>query len=170
METADVKRLYQKYFDTVYRICFLYMKQDSDACDMLQETFLKLLQGSMDSSVDFSSDEKAKAWLIVTASNTCKSALRRVWRKRRVAYLDQMADKQAPPKESELLALVKSLDEKYGLPLYLYYYEGYKTGEIARMLHSKPSTIQTRLAKGRKLLRMELEGEYESKRISNCHG
>ena len=50
-----------------------------------------------------------------------------------------------------------SLEEKYAMPVYLYYYEGYTTGEIATMLATKPSTIHTRLAKARELLKMELE-------------
>ena len=52
---------------------------------------------------------------------------------------------------------VMALEEKYSIPIYLYYYEGYSTKEIAKMLNSKPSTIQTRLAKAREILKMELE-------------
>ncbi|MBP5493454.1 MAG: hypothetical protein J6X97_00035 [Lachnospiraceae bacterium] len=59
--------------------------------------------------------------------------------------------------QSEILETVMSLDGKYSLPVYLYYYEGYSTGEIAKMTDTKPSTVQTRLAKARQLLKMELE-------------
>ncbi len=153
MKQREVQELYEKFFDTVYRICFLYMKNEADTCDMVQETFLKLLLNE----AKFDTQEKAKAWLIVTASNTCKSSLRMAWRKKRVVYEESMILEQVARDDAPVLELVRSLEDKYGIPVYLYYYEGYQTGEIAKMLGSNPSTIQTRLAKARKLLRMELE-------------
>ncbi len=83
MKQSKVQELYEKYFDTVYRICFLYMKNETDSCDMVQETFLKLIQAQ----AQFETEEKAKAWLIVTASNTCKSSLRKAWKKKRAIYV-----------------------------------------------------------------------------------
>ncbi len=71
MEEFEAKHLYEQFFDMVYRICFLYMKQESDACDMAQETFLRLLK----KKPQFDNEEKAGAWLIVTASNCCKTQL-----------------------------------------------------------------------------------------------
>lgn len=53
------------------------MKNAEDAEDMVQETFLKL----MNCEKQFESEEHARAWLIVTASNTCKNELRR-WKRR----------------------------------------------------------------------------------------
>ena len=78
MQMAKAEELYQKYFAAVYSVCFLYMKNQADACDMVQETFLRLLQGRF----AWQDEEKAKAWLIVTASNCCKSQLRKSWRKK----------------------------------------------------------------------------------------
>ena len=53
---------------------------------------------------------------------------------------------------------VLELEEKYRIPTYLYYYEGYTTGEISKILKTNQSTIQTRLAKARELLKIELGG------------
>lgn len=135
-------------------ICFLYMKQESDACDMAQETFLRLLK----SKPQFDSEEKAKAWLIVTASNCCKTQLGKWWRSRREVYDEEMI--AAYPGETEekreIRELVWSLDKKYSVPMYLYYFEGYKICEISKMLRIKESTIQTRLARARDLLKLEL--------------
>lgn len=82
MNVKEAEALYHKYFAAVYSICFLYMKNEADACDMVQETFLQLLQGRF----TYQSQEKTKAWLIVTASNCCKKQLRKSWRKKQVAY------------------------------------------------------------------------------------
>ena len=39
----------------------------------------------------------------------------------------------------------------------VHYYEGYSTIEIGQMLRTSPSTIRTRLAKARQLLKLSLE-------------
>ncbi len=81
LRTREAEHLYRKHFAAIYSVCFLYMKNETDACDMVQETFLRLLQGHF----TYEDDEKTKAWLIVTASNCCKSQLRKSWRKREIA-------------------------------------------------------------------------------------
>lgn len=77
VQTRKAENLYRKHFAAIYSVCFLYMKNEADACDMVQETFLRLLQGHF----TYEGDEKTKAWLIVTASNCCKSQLRKSWRR-----------------------------------------------------------------------------------------
>jgi len=160
MNQSELARIYDLYFDTVYKVCFLYMKNHSDAQDMTQETFCKMLHKPF----YYESDEKAKAWLIVCASNLCKNHLKKWWIKNRLSYEDSLlqADSQKTmlaesSTRNEFYYLIMNLERKYLIPTYLYYYEGYRTAEIADMLHEKTSTIQTRLAKARELLRMELE-------------
>lgn len=156
LEQLEAKHLYQQFFDVVYRICFLYMKQESDACDMAQETFLQLLK----SKPQFDSEEKAKAWLIVTASNCCKTQLRKWWRSKRDTYDEAaIADigSSDTGQERELRELVLSLEQKYSVPTYLYYFEGYRIHEISNMLGVRESTLQTRLARARELLKLELD-------------
>ena len=60
---------------------------------------------------------------------------------------------------------VMSLEEKYRVPLYLHYYEGYSAAEIADMLKINYSSLRTNLAKARKKLKLMLEeDEYETER------
>ncbi|MBQ6411291.1 MAG: RNA polymerase subunit sigma-24, partial [Atopobiaceae bacterium] len=40
----------------------------------------------------------------------------------------------------------------YRVPVYLFYYEGYRTDEIAQMLDVPGATVRTRLARARKRL------------------
>ena len=155
MQVKSAEELYNKYFAAVYSVCFLYMKNQADACDMVQETFLRLLQGKF----AYEDEEKARAWLIVTASNCCKSQLRKCWRKRQVAYDAAVHDKGKVESDNLLLRMVQELEEKYRLPVYLYYFEGYQSEDIAKMLRVNASTVRSRLAKARKILRLELEGK-----------
>ena len=52
----------------------------------------------------------------------------------------------------ELKEALAALDEIYRIPMVLYYGQGWKTKEIAELLHVSTSTVQTRLARGRKKL------------------
>ena len=62
--------------------------------------------------------------------------------------------------EDNTLQLVMELPRKYRMVLYLHYYEGYSTPEIARLLHILPATVRSQLARGReKLKQMLLEAE-----------
>ena len=158
----DAECIYDLYFDTIYKICFLYMKNHTDAQDMVQETFCRMLRKPF----HYETDEKTKAWLVVCASNLCKNHLKKWWVKKSVPLDDNIRsndEKQSLHKYNEhsreIYQTVMGLEAKYSIPVYLYYYEGYTTTEVAAMLNTNPSTIQTRLAKARQLLKMELEGE-----------
>ena len=61
----------------------------------------------------------------------------------------------------EVLEHLLALPEKYKIVLYLYYFEDYSVREIANMISRKESTIQTQLAKGRKLMKLSLGGHYD---------
>jgi len=45
---------------------------------------------------------------------------------------------------------------EYKTIVYMYYYEGYSTPEIAKMLKRPDATVRTRLARARKLLKRSL--------------
>ena len=58
---------------------------------------------------------------------------------------------------NDVLNAVLGLPEKYKTAVYLYYYEGYSSVEIARMLQKPQSTVRTYLGKARELLKSELD-------------
>lgn len=68
---------------------------------------------------------------------------------------DEVADEQEEMVD-EMMELVMQLPEKYKTTVYLYYYEGYNSKEIAGILHKPDSTIRTYLQKARKLLKAEI--------------
>lgn len=55
------------------------------------------------------------------------------------------------------MELVMALPEKYKTAVYLYYYEGYNSREIAKLLAKPESTIRTYLQKAKQILKKELE-------------
>ncbi len=148
----EFTKVYERYVDDIFRLCFSFMKNQMDAEDVVQETFLKYFY----SHKEFESPDHLKAWLIVTASNHCKDLLKQWWRKRK--NLDDYEEAAGGEMEvaDEMMELVMSLPEKYKTAVYLYYYEGYDSREIASLLHKPDSTIRTYLQKARKILKQEL--------------
>lgn len=56
-----------------------------------------------------------------------------------------------------------NMPSKYRNVLYLYYYEGYSTNEIASILKENHNTIKSRLIRGRKLLKKKLGDDFMNK-------
>lgn len=157
----EIAGIYERQVDTVYRVCFSFMKNASDAEDMVQETFLKLISCEK----QFESPEHEKAWLIVTASNTCRDELRR-WKRRLkniISVSGQENENPANAEDDTILDWVMELPVRYKQVIYLYYYEGYRTPEIANMLHCSESTVRNRLLRGRKILKKR--STYQTKSI-----
>ena len=148
----ELTEIYRRQVDAVYRVCYAFMKNPADTEDLVQETFLKLLT----SGRRFDSQDHERAWLIVTASNACKDALKHWWRRNAdIADCDALAQ-DAPFEMDGILSAVLELPADYKTAVFLYYYEGYSTPEIARMLDCPQSTVHSRLARARKLLEKEV--------------
>ncbi len=146
-------RIYYEYADDIYRLCYSFMKNESDAEDVTQETFMKYYT----SDKEFDNEKHIKAWLIVTASNHCKNLLKHWWRKRKdlEGYFVNACTYNSEP--DEMMELVMKLPEKYKTAVFLYYYEGYDTNEIAKLLGKPAPTVRSYLQKARKLLKNELD-------------
>ena len=154
MDGAQAKRLVDLYADMILRISYSYLRQTYDAEDICQTVFLKILTNDL----RFDTVEHEKAWIIRTTVNACKDYRKSAFFRRTVP-LDEAAAMTAPqePKTGVLEGL-KSLPEKYRAPLYLYYYEGYSTKELAGLLKLPGSTVRTRLRRGREQLKESLGG------------
>ena len=157
----EIVDLYSRHVNTVYKVCFMYLKNRYDTEDAVQNVFVKLIAAKK----IFEDAAHEKAWLIVTASNECKNFLKSSWKKRVLSAI-YMQEKEYSDhtNESEVLEKVFNLPAKYKDVVYLYYYEGYPTKEIASMLKKTDSAIRSRLHKARKLLKMEMEDDrYEAR-------
>jgi RNA polymerase sigma-70 factor (ECF subfamily) len=134
----------------------MYMKNTADTEDMTQNTFLRMISGG----VIFESPEHERAWLIRTGVNLCKNSLKSFWNKT-IAF-DESIDSQLNefiPDPDETLKKLMSLSPKLKTALYLYYYEGYNTEEIAALMGKPASTIRGYLHRGRSALKNQIETE-----------
>ena len=147
----EITQVYTRQFHTVWNICYPFFMNKSDTEDAVQETFVRLLR----TGKQFRDEQHEKAWLITTARNICRDELRRA--RRRDLPLDEALPSPAAPGD-ETLQAVHALPEHYRTVIYLYYYEGCSTNDIARLLHRPDATVRTWLRRGRAMLRQQLGG------------
>ncbi|MDE5983959.1 MAG: RNA polymerase sigma factor [Eubacterium sp.] len=154
---AEIKfnRAYEMYFVMLYKIAFLYTGSRDDSEDILQEVFMKYLY----KSPSFKDDNHEKAWLIRVTKNMC------------IDFKKSKKNNNLPLKEcddhSDIDAIddghidvrqkLLSLDDKYKIVIYLYYYEDYSVSQIADCLKLTSSNVKTRLKRARDILKIELE-------------
>jgi RNA polymerase sigma factor (sigma-70 family) len=151
----EIKSIVKTYSPGILRLTFAYLKNHSDAEDIAQEVFVAYIQ----KRPRFDSEAKKKSWLLTVTANKCKNELKSAKDKRTEAIDDNLCG--MPEEDLGILQTVLSLDEKYRIPIHLYYYEGYKINEIAELTNSNAATVGTRLARGRSLLRTMIGDELD---------
>ena len=151
----DVETIIERYGDLLYRLCILMLKNESDAEDVIQETLIKFYR----KAPVFENADHEKAWLIRVATNECRDLLR--FRVRHpLAEVEQIMVASEDSADSGILESLASLPEKYKLVLALYYVEGYKVEDIAKIIGRTSSAVKMRLQKGRRLLEKVYREEY----------
>ena len=141
----DIEPYFQKYKDDVYRLALSYTRNPSEAEDVCQSVFLKLLEQK--SIIP----GKERSWLMQVTANQCRSLLRCAWWKK-TAPLEECT-LVAPEKGNDVLTALLTVPPKYRVVLYLHYYECFSTREIGELLHINQSTVTTRLSRGREMLK-----------------
>ena len=153
----EIIEIYNRHVKAVYRACLAYMKTKADIEDMVQNTFIGLIKYDG----NFQSEEHEKAWLIRTAINLCKNNLTHWWRKRENIDDYENLSSEHGFEIDDIFQEVMSLPPRYKDVIYLYYYEGYNTAEIAEMLNKPSSTIRNHLHEAREILREKLGGVFD---------
>lgn len=97
-----------------------------------------------------------KAWLLRVAGNLSKNLLR-AQGYRQADQLEETLVAQEREDLSYVWDAVKALPVPYREAIHLFYYEGYSTAQIARILDQKESTVRSRLKRGREKLKPLLE-------------
>ena len=153
--------------DVVYRVALAQTGSPSDADDVFQDVFMRLLEND----TAFESDEHLKAWLLRVTVNRCRDLARLTWNRRTEGFTREHADIPAPDAfDADIWEVVGALPPDLRIPVHLFYVEGYATEEIARITGCRPSTVRPRLHRARQQLRSMLEddrGQRESS-LASC--
>lgn len=152
----NYETIVKQNIDFVYRTALCYCKNTHDAEDIVQNTFVKLLQTDM----EFQDEEHIRRWLIRVAINECKNMWKSFWRKN-ITSIDELNCEPAyqMKEQKELLDMVLKLPPQYRIVMHLYYYEGYHVREIAEALHISESNVQIRLMRARNKLKEYMKEE-----------
>lgn len=152
----EFHQIADRHLDMVYRLALNWLRSPADAEDAAQNAMLRLWK----TNTQFQGEDHLKHWLVRVTVNECKRIALHPWRRRSVP-LDEAAG--APvfddPDRGALFQAVMDLPEKYRVPLYLYYYEGYSLSEVGELLGLKVATVETRLVRARAKLKTMLTEE-----------
>ena len=176
---ACFEELYKRYYDKIYALARTTVKNDSDAQDVLQATFVKAWQnlGSLGDPAAFNT------WLGRIALNECYTLLRR--QKPAVSIDEQGEEGEVMQLESDLMLpaeyaergdlsarlgkIIGELSEVQRETVVLFYYEEMTVEEIAAVMDCSPGTVKSRLFLARKALKTEIE-EQERRRGEKFYG
>ena len=155
MEKLEKKfmMLYNLYVDDCLRLAVSFTKSIQDAEDITQKVFIKLYNELRKNNANYN-----KTWLLKVTANECKNHIK--WNKRFI-YSDELLENKAGNmiEVDETTAALLRLSKKYRIVIYLYYYEGYKVREIAKILHLKEENVRVRIRRGKEKMKEFLKEE-----------
>lgn len=157
--TDDVERVLRLHGNLLFRTSLIILGSAQDAEDVVQETMITYMQ----KAPDFENEEHEKAWLLTVLTNKCRD-LQRAWMRHPMTDIEEIkefvADNSKDGNENGILEALMTLPEKFRIVLLLYYVEGYRTEEIAKIIGRSASAVKMRLQKGRRLLEDVYRREY----------
>jgi len=149
---ADITSIVDSLYNPLYQLAVGLTKSESDAADLVQETFLTFGQ-RLDQVRDFS---KIKSWLFTTLRRYFLLKIRRHKKHPEVQFLPDAHDfpTEDPQVWSSLDArsvreALLQVDEKYRVALELFYLKNFSYREIVDALGIPIGTVMSRLSRGK---------------------
>ncbi len=140
----------------LYKIAYIYMKNEDDALEVFQETIYKAFV-----SIKHLKDERYfSTWLSRILIN---SAIDLLNKKKRIIPMERKSiEEKLDPylsnqKDPDLIGAVMELDEKYKTVLILRFYKDYTVKQIADVLDCPEGTVKTNIHRGINQLKEKLK-------------
>ena len=154
-----LQELISCYQNSLYAIAFNICKNQMDAEDVVQESFVQYYT----SKKEFEDRQHIRAWLIRIVINKAKNVTHTFWRRNKCTLEDYMETLSfEDPSYKDLFEEVMHLPEKYRIVIHLFYYEDYSIREMAAILHLSESNVKVRLSRGRSLLKEKLKEAWDN--------
>lgn len=141
----EIQSVVESYGNMLYRLALHYVKSHADAEDVVQETLLAFLTHSVPK-------EREKAWLLKVAVNKSMDILRK--RKRHTPLDENVV---APPSGVSLSEELERLSARDREIVYLFFYEGYTSKEIATLVKKSEAAVRKRLQRAKAQLKILIE-------------
>lgn len=155
------QREHERFFNGIealsgdlFAYAFSITKSKEDAEDAVHNAIIKAFDG-LSKLRNFA---KFKPWLLTILRNECLILLRQ---RKRFAPLDSEmpAGDTSGEEDLDIANSIGELEDELREAVMLYYKLGYSTAEIAGIVGIPRSTVMSRLARARELIRKQLEGE-----------
>lgn len=153
-----VERFVRKYYPKIFQYCLLHIRNRNDAEDLTQETFLKFFQ----SFAKYRHQGKCSSYLYTVAANTCKD----YYKKKKESQIGDIEEGVAenPGMETEEVRMdvenaLARLPVELRETAVLFFFQGLKQRDIARVLNIKVSLVKYRVSRAKILLAEYLKEE-----------
>lgn len=133
---------------SMYRLALGILGNKQDAEDALSETIIK----AYEHLASLRDEAKFKSWIMAILVNVSKNMLSK---NRRVQLVDDITifEEAAQECQNDLWDSVMDLGEQHRQIIILYYYDGFSTKEIAKILKIPEGTVKSRLSRARENLK-----------------
>jgi RNA polymerase sigma-70 factor, ECF subfamily len=147
----DFQGLVDRHYGPLYRFAMSLTRTESDACDLVQQTFLTWATKGH----QLQDPSKVKSWLYTTLHRAFLESRRRLTRFPHLEITE--AEAELPNVEPDLvshldaldvLQLLDQVDEQFQAAVTLFYLEDYSYNEIAGILEIPLGTVKSRIARG----------------------
>ncbi|MDZ5471591.1 sigma-70 family RNA polymerase sigma factor [Bacillus sp. 31A1R] len=141
----------------LYKMAYMYAKNEEDALEIFQETIYKALV----SIKDLKEDKYFSTWITRILIHTAFDFIKK--RNRIVPMNREVIEDRLPHQYSDvedridLLESLGELDEKYKTVLMLRFFKDYTVKEIASILDCPEGTVKTNIHRGIQLLRGKIK-------------
>jgi len=159
-DEAAVRELTRRYNQRLFRMARGILKDDADAEDVVQETYLRVFTHLE----QFRGDSSVGTWLVRIAINL---ALGRIRRHRPTVDIAVTPAASTDPDPETLMArqelrtllerAIDDLPDAFRVVFVARMVEGLSIQETADLFHIRPETVKTRLHRARRALRRSLE-------------
>lgn len=146
-----IKKNLTENYSRYYRLAYSYVKNESDALDVVQEAAYK----AMDKCDTLKNMDYAGSWICRIVMNEAYNMLRK---RQKEEYQTQEADLSSEDhyEDLDLRQALLQLREEEQTVIYLRYYEDRQLDEIAEITKEKLSTVKSRLYRAVGKLKMAL--------------
>ncbi|MBT3742166.1 MAG: RNA polymerase sigma factor [Polaribacter sp.] len=162
-------KIYSLFADKLFRVCLKYSKNQQDAQDTLQDSFIMIFKDIS----KFKNKGSFEGWLKRVTVNV---ALQK-FRNQSILQFDSIENFQIPEEDvfvnidekninlDYLLSLIKELPPKYQIVFNLYVLDGYSHQEISELLKISIGTSKSNLYRARKILQKKINDESEINKL-----
>lgn len=161
------QQIVDEHREAVFRLAYLMLRQEDDAQDITQETFLRAYKNLH----HFDTSRPMRPWLLRITANLCRNHRRdfgRYWRalwqfSQQKLEASESSAEQSLIQEAEVEAVlnaVQHLRPSEQEIIYLRYFLGLSIEEAADVLKVRPGTVKSRLHRALKQLTLVIQRQY----------